>query len=444
MKYFGTDGFRGEANVNLTANHAFLVGLSLGAQLAHKSSKPFVFIGKDTRLSSSMLESAVAAGISSTGVGVKLLGVIPTPVVAYATANTDAVGAVMISASHNPYQDNGIKLFNEFGEKIDEETELRIEQVIDGLQEVQLASSDEIGYIEVDQVDVDYYLNYLQTNVPLDLSPYRIVIDCANGASVTTAEKVFKKTGCELIVMHNKPDGFNINTQCGSTHPESLVEKVLELNADMGFAFDGDADRCIGVDGKGNLITGDEFLFMYGRYLKENGQLLNNKVVTTVMANLGLYRAFDKLEIDTVQTDVGDKNVFEALNEHHAIIGAEQSGHIIFRDIASTGDGVLAALKMAELAVKTGKSLEQLTEDLIIYPQTLENIYVKDKVAALENSSLISKIKEVEERLGKEGRILVRPSGTEPLVRVMVEAPTSEICDNAVKEVIEHIKDLDL
>ena len=444
MKYFGTDGFRGKANVELTAKHAFMVGLSLGAQLVNKNDKPFVFIGKDTRLSSSMLESAVAAGVSSAGVGVKLLGVVPTPLVSFVTEHTEAVGAIMISASHNPYYDNGIKIFNEHGEKTDEQTEQLIENVIDEIEIIPLASPDKIGVIEADNEDVVRYIEYLHGSVPVDLTGYKLVLDCANGASVTTAKKAFENTGCELIVMNDKPDGYNINTNCGSTHPQDLVRQVLNNKADMGFAFDVDADRCIGVNDKGELITGDETLYLYARYLKENNKLKNNLVVTTVMANLGLFKAFEKLEIETVSTAVGDKYVFEALNEKDAIIGGEQSGHIIFRDLANTGDGVLTALKLASVAKEMGKSLSELTSDLAIYPQTLKNIKVVDKHSALENNALSNKIEDVRQRLNNDGRILVRPSGTEPLIRVMVEAKTQEICDGLVDEVIQLIQELNL
>lgn len=444
MKYFGTDGFREKANEGLTANHAFLVGQSFGAQLVKKNENPFIFIGKDTRLSGSMLEHALAAGASSVGVSVKLLGVVPTPLVSYVTAQSDAVGAVMISASHNPYYDNGIKLFNEQGEKVEAEVEMMIEKVIDNQASVELAPSNHIGTIEEDEEDIEKYLNYLRESVPVDLTGYKVVLDCANGASITTARKIFEQTGCDLIVIHDQPDGLNINTNCGSTHPQDLVKQVLEHQADMGFAFDGDADRCIGVNDKGELITGDEVLFLFGRYLKENNQLENNIVVTTVMANLGLFKALEQLDIETLSTDVGDKHVFEGLEKTQGVLGGEQSGHIIFRKFSKTGDGVLTALNLAMLVSEKKQSLSQLTSDLKIYPQTLKNIVVKDKNGALENSEVIDKIKDIENRLGKEGRILVRPSGTEPLVRVMVEASTQALCDQLVDETIELIQDLNL
>lgn len=444
MKYFGTDGFRGQANVGLTAKHAFMVGLSLGAQLVDKNENPFIFIGKDTRLSSSMLESALAAGVSSAGVSVKLLGVVPTPLVSHVTQHTDAVGAVMISASHNPYDDNGIKVFNEFGEKTDAETEQKIENVIDGLEEVVLASPDKIGVIKADSEDVDLYIQHLIEEVPLDLTGYKVVLDCANGAAVSTAQRIFEQTGCELIVLHNQPDGYNINTNCGSTHPEDLVKHVLEYQADFGFAFDGDADRCIGVDNQGRLITGDETLYLVGKNLKDKGQLKNNLVVTTVMANLGLFKALDKLGIETVSTAVGDKYVYEALTTKDALIGGEQSGHIIFSDLANTGDGVLTALMISKVVSENKQPLSDLVSDLLIFPQTLKNIRVNNKQAALENESLNEKVEEISQRLDKNGRILVRPSGTEPVIRVMVEAENQELCDSCVDEVIQLIQELNL
>lgn len=444
MKYFGTDGFRGKANLELTARHAFYVGLGLGSKLVKQFENSFIYIGKDTRLSSSMLESALAAGMSSAGVRVELLGVVPTPLVAYLTAQTKASGAIMISASHNPYYDNGIKIFNHLGEKADPQTEQFIEDVLDEIIKVDLALTNEIGIIEASTQDIDLYINYLYENIPVDLTGYTIVLDCGNGASVATARKAFERTGCHLIVLNDQPDGFNINAECGSTHPANLIAKVKEVNADMGFAFDGDADRCIGVTSSGKLVTGDEVLYIYGRHLKENNKLKNNLVVTTQMANLGLFRAFEELEIDTVSTLVGDKYVYEALNERDGIIGGEQSGHIIFRDLATTGDGVLTALKLCEVVATSQKSLDELSESLVIYPQTLKNVQVKNKHTAIENENLLNKVRETETVLGRDGRILVRPSGTEPLVRVMVEAKTQEQCDLLVDDVITLIEVMDL
>lgn len=437
MKYFGTDGFRGEANKTLNAHQAFLVGLSFGQQCKELYRDGFIYIGKDTRISSSMIEHALAAGLSSSGMNVKLLGVVPTPVVSYLTKSSEAVGAVMVSASHNPYRDNGIKLFNRLGQKIAPETEQKIEQVIDQEIEVELVDGDDIGTIETDNLSIQQYLDYLNKEVPLDLTGLKVVLDCANGASISTAQKVFEKTGCELVVLFNEPNGKNINLDCGSTHINNLKEKVLELNADVGFAFDGDADRCIAVNHLGQEVDGDHMIYIYGRYLKENNELKNNLVVTTVMANLGLFKALDELDIQTHKTAVGDKYVFEALNEYDGLIGGEQSGHIIFKKLANTGDGVLTALIMCHVMSHKNQSLAQLSEDLKIYPQRLKNVQVVDKHSALENKQLKHKIESVNEFLGDQGRLLVRPSGTEPLVRVMVEAQSQELCDQLVDEIID-------
>lgn len=440
MKYFGTDGFRGKVNYTLDALQAFKVGACLGNALYNKHGKKNVYVGMDTRLSSSMLEAGVASGLASMGMDVKLLGVVPTPVVSYITANSDAVGAVMISASHNPYYDNGIKLFSELGEKMDPDTEEYIERYLDNEFELEWVNGDNLGVIVYDDENtIHAYMDYLKENLSMDLSGLKIVLDCANGASVSTAKKAFELFGGEVVVMNDQPDGYNINTKCGSTHPEQLVQKVLELNADAGFAFDGDADRCIGVNHLGELVTGDDVLYLAGKYLKKNNKLKNNLVVTTVMANLGLFRALEREGIDYRSTQVGDKYVFEVLGQEDGVIGGEQSGHIIFKDIAHTGDGVLTALKLVEIMVHENKSLKELTNGLVIYPQTLKNLKVKDKQVVLEDSSVNDLIAEIETRLNKDGRILVRPSGTEPLIRVMVEAKDQLTCDSIVDEVIDYI-----
>lgn len=440
MKYFGTDGFRGKVNYTLDALQAFKVGACLGNALYNKHGKKNVYVGMDTRLSSSMLEAGVASGLASMGMDVKLLGVVPTPVVSYITANSDAVGAVMISASHNPYYDNGIKLFSELGEKMDPDTEEYIERYLDNEFELEWVNGDNLGVIvNDDENTIHAYMDYLKENLSMDLSGLKIVLDCANGASVSTAKKAFELFGGEVVVMNDQPDGYNINTKCGSTHPEQLVQKVLELNADAGFAFDGDADRCIGVNHLGDLVTGDDVLYLVGKYLKKNNKLKNNLVVTTVMANLGLFRALEREGIDYRSTQVGDKYVFEVLGQEDGVIGGEQSGHIIFKDIAHTGDGVLTALKLVEIMVHENKSLKELTNGLVIYPQTLKNLKVKDKQVVLEDSSVNDLIAEIETRLNKDGRILVRPSGTEPLIRVMVEAKDQLTCDSIVDEVIDYI-----
>lgn len=439
MKYFGTDGFRGKANESLTAYQAFLVGSGLGFLLRQEHIKPVVLIGKDTRLSSSMFESAIASGLSAHGCDVKLLGVCPTPMVSYGVENTDAVAAVMISASHNPYYDNGIKLFNESGEKMDSETELRIESYIDGTSELILPENEAIGTIAPDKSILELYMDHLVQSVEADLSGYKIILDCANGASVTTAQAIFERLGAQPIVIHNQPDGININTHCGSTHPESLIEAVLEHGADMGFAFDGDADRCIAVDNKGEIVDGDKTLYACGKFMRERGLLKNNLIVTTVMANLGLFKKFEEEGIDTEVTKVGDKYVYESLLLKDGMLGGEQSGHIIFKQFAHTGDGVLTALKLAEVVNQTNQSLHDNVKDLLIFPQTLKNVRVNNKEEAMSHEDVRKKMSEIDFRLGKNGRLLVRPSGTEPLVRVMVEAQTQELCDSLVDEVVDII-----
>lgn len=445
MKYFGTDGFRGKANESLTAQHAFQVGSALGYLLKKDHEKPLVLIGKDTRLSSSMFEYAMIAGLCANGCHVKQLHVCPTPMVSYLTANSNANGAIMISASHNPYYDNGIKLFNGEGRKMDSQTENLIEQYIEGKLEIILVENEEIGTVTEMDHGLEMYLNHLKEAVNnVDLSPYKIVLDCANGASVATAQEVFESLGAKVIMMHHHPDGININVKSGSTHPESLVQRVLQEKADMGFAFDGDADRCIAVDHKGNMVDGDKTLYACGLHMRTKGELNNDLIVTTVMANLGLFRKFEELNINTEVTAVGDKYVFEGMLTRDGMLGGEQSGHIIFKQYAMTGDGVLTALKLAQVVKETEKSLYDNTKELLIYPQSLKNIRVNDKERALSDEDVRKKMSEIDFRLGKSGRLLVRPSGTEPLIRVMVEAENQELCDLMVDEVIEIIKHKEL
>lgn len=439
MKYFGTDGFRGKANESLTALQAFKVGAAFGNLLKQTISKPTVLIGKDTRLSSGMFEAAIAAGLSAYGCHVGLLDVCPTPMLAHATKNSSANAGIMITASHNPFYDNGIKLFNEEGEKIAEEIEQQIERHLEGRAELILPDNAEIGLITHEPEALEKYLLHLKESVSTSLKGYKVVLDCANGASVTTAKRAFEMLEADVIVMHDQPDGLNINVECGSTHPHSLIEKVKEEKADMGFAFDGDADRCIAVDHTGELIDGDKTLYICGNFMRDQGELNNDLIVTTVMANLGLFRKWEELKFRTEVTRVGDKYVYEAMLSKDGMLGGEQSGHIIFKKHASTGDGVLTALKLSEVVASTKQSLHDLARDLIIYPQTLKNVRVNDKETALSDVDVRRKMSEIDHRLGKTGRLLVRPSGTEPLVRVMVEAESQEICDLFVKEVVDII-----
>lgn len=439
MKFFGTDGFRGRANDGLTAQQAFQVGSCLGYLLRQDDSRPEVLIGKDTRISSTMFEYALAAGLSAHGCDVLLLGVVPTPMVAYETLHSNASAAVMISASHNPYYDNGIKLFDSQGMKMNGKVEQQIESYLEGQMDILLPDNDSIGLIQQASGSMEHYLHHLKEISDFDLSSYKVVLDCANGAAYQTARKAFEQVGAEVIVINDQPDGFNINNQCGSTHPQELVQRVLEEKADFGFAFDGDADRCIGVDHTGELVDGDKILYACGLFMREQGALQNNLIVTTIMANMGLFKKLKELNIKTEVTQVGDKHVYEAMLTKDSMLGGEQSGHIIFRELFPSGDGVLTALKLAEVVVKTNKSLHDITKDLIIYPQTLKNVVVHDKEKAMSHVDVRKKMSEIDHRLGDSGRLLVRPSGTEPLVRVMVEAKTKEMSDAYVDEVVEVI-----
>ncbi len=437
-RYFGTDGIRGKANVSLDVMRAFQVGKCLG-HLYSKNGKTKIVIGKDTRLSSGMFENAIAAGISSCGCDAYLVGTCPTPSVAYLVKNEGFSCGVMISASHNPYYDNGIKVFNNVGQKLDAETEAILEDYIDGKFEIELVSGDHIGNVYDYSKGLDIYLDWMKSLFPNRFDGLNVALDCANGSSVTTAEKLLTELGAKCTVISNVPDGLNINTNCGSTHPENLQQLVRDGNYDLGLAFDGDADRLIAVDNEGNLVDGDSILYICGKYLKLQNKLTKNRVVTTVMANLGFFKAMEKAGIDTSSTQVGDKYVYECMCSEGYDLGGEQSGHIIFKQHATTGDGLLTACKLMEIVKATGKSIVELNEGLKIYPQLLVNVKVEDKEAKLQDPVLLAKVKEVETALAGNGRILVRPSGTEPLVRVMVEAETDELCQKYVQCVVDVI-----
>ena len=453
-KYFGTDGFRGEANVNLTADHAFRVGRFLGwyyTQLKRRSGgdgPAKIVIGKDTRRSSYMFEYSLVGGLVSSGADAYLLHVTTTPSVAYVCRTEDFDCGIMISASHNPYYDNGIKLINSFGEKMDEGTIAMVEAYLDGHLEAFGRTWEELPMAKRDQIGrtVDYvagrnrYIGYLISLGMYSFKGVKVGLDCANGSSWNIAKLVFDALGAKTYVINNEPDGYNINTNAGSTHIENLQKFVLDNGLDVGFAYDGDADRCLCVDEKGNVITGDHILYIYGRYMKERGKLLGNTVVTTVMSNFGLYKAFDDLGIDYAKTKVGDKYVYEYMMENGCRLGGEQSGHIIFSKYASTGDGILTSLKMMEVMMAKKKTLNQLCEGLSIYPQVLKNVRVADKAAAQADADVQAAVNEIAAKLGDTGRILVRESGTEPLIRVMVEAPTQEICQEYVDFVVERIQ----
>ncbi len=453
-KYFGTDGFRGEANVNLTADHAFKVGRFLGwyyTQLKRRNGQDGparIVIGKDTRRSSYMFEYSLVGGLVASGADAYLLHVTTTPSVAYVVRTEGFDCGIMISASHNPYYDNGIKLINGFGEKMEESVTALIEDYIDGnleafgrvWDELPLAKRDMIGRT-VDHVSGrNRYIGYLISLGMYSFKGMKVGLDCANGSSWNIAKNVFDALGAKTYLINADPDGYNINNNAGSTHIEVLQKYVLDNGLDVGFAYDGDADRCLCVDEKGNVITGDHILYIYGQYMKERGKLLGNTVVTTVMSNFGLYKAFDELGIDYAKTAVGDKYVYEYMMTNGCRLGGEQSGHIIFSKYASTGDGILTSLKMMEVMLAKKKTMSQLCDGLTIYPQVLKNVNVADKAVAQADPDVQAAVAEVAAKLGDSGRILVRESGTEPKIRVMVEAESMEICKEYVDFVVDTIK----
>ena len=441
-KYFGTDGFRGEAGVSLTAEHAYKIGRFLGWYYTERAGKKAqIVIGKDTRLSSYMFEYSLVSGITASGADAYLLHVTTTPSVAYVTLTEDFDCGIMVSASHNPYYDNGIKLINRHGEKMDEQTILKVEEYLDGkIPELPFASRDKIG------VTVDFfagrnrYIAYLLAQARKSFKNIRVALDCANGASWNIAKVVFDALGAKTYVINARPDGVNINTDCGSTHIEGLQKFMVENQLDVGFAFDGDADRCLAVDENGELVSGDSILYLYGVYLKEMGHLDNNTVVTTVMSNFGLYKAFDAAGIDYEKTAVGDKYVYENMMSNGNILGGEDSGHIIFSKYATTGDGILTAIKVMEVMLARKVPLSELTKGFVKYPQLLVNVKVKSKQEVNNDPEVQAEVKKVADALGDTGRILVRESGTEPLIRVMVEAATDEECSKYVYQVVDLIK----
>ncbi|MCI7814049.1 MAG: phosphoglucosamine mutase [Lachnospiraceae bacterium] len=441
-KYFGTDGFRGEANKTLTVEHAYQVGRFLGWYYKEKNHRKCkVVIGKDTRRSSYMFEYSLVAGLTASGADVYLLHVTTTPSVSYVVRTEDFDCGIMISASHNPYYDNGIKLLNDKGEKMDEETILKIEDYIDGkTEEVPFAVREEIGCTIDYAAGRNRYIGYLISLATRSYRNIKVGLDCANGSSWMIAKNVFDALGAKTYVINAQPDGTNINTNCGSTHIEVLQKYVKENHLDVGFAYDGDADRCIAVDENGNVVDGDAILYIYGCYMKERGKLTNNTVVTTVMSNFGLYKAFDAAGIEYEKTKVGDKYVYENMTQNGHRLGGEQSGHIIFSKYASTGDGILTSIKVMEVMMEKKMTLGQLTSPLKIYPQVLKNIRVNSKPEAQNDPDVQAMVEKVSQKLGNEGRILVRESGTEPVIRVMVEAESMETCECYVDEVLQVIR----
>ena len=435
MKYFGTDGFRGEANKVLTVEHAFRIGRYLGWYYG-KDHKAQVVIGKDTRRSSYMFEYALCAGLTSSGADAYMMHVTTTPSVSYIARSDDFDCGIMISASHNPYFDNGIKLLNGAGEKMEESVLEGIEQYLDSEDDIPYAVRENIGRT------VDYasgrnrYIGYLISLATRSYKGKKIGLDCANGSTWQMAKSIFDALGADTYVIGNTPDGLNINIDCGSTHMEHLQKFVLDNHLDAGFAFDGDADRCLAVDEKGNIITGDHILYICSKYMKEKGKFGESKVVTTVMSNMGLYKALDELNIGYEKTDVGDKYVAENMRQNGHLLGGEQSGHIIFGNLANTGDGLLTAIKLMEAVISSGYPLSKLAAPVRMLPQLMKNVRVENKRAAREHPAVVRAVQSVGERLDGIGRILLRESGTEPLIRVMVEAPTEEMCALCVDEVI--------
>ncbi len=440
MKYFGTDGFRGEANEVLTVEHAFKAGRYLGWYYGqeHRAS---VVIGKDTRRSSYMFEYSLVAGLTASGADVCLLHVTTTPSVSYVTRTEDFDCGIMISASHNPFYDNGIKIINGKGHKMEAEVEEKIEAYIDGeIPELPLAKKDKIGRTTDYSAGRNRYIGYLISLATRSFEGKRVGLDCSNGSAFMIAKSVFDALGAKTYVINNEPDGTNINANCGSTHIEVLQEFVKEKKLDAGFAYDGDADRCIAVDENGSVVDGDLILYICGKYMKETGRLNQDTIVTTIMSNLGLYKACDKAGLKYEKTAVGDKYVYENMVKNNYSLGGEQSGHIIFSKHATTGDGILTSLMIMEVMLEKKMSLGKLAEPVKIYPQLLKNVRVVDKKTARENEAVNRAVNAVAEALGDDGRILVRESGTEPVIRVMVEAVTDELCEKYVEQVIEVIR----
>ena len=453
-KYFGTDGFRGEANCTLTADHAFKVGRFLGwyyGQMKHRagSDEPAkIVIGKDTRRSSYMFEYSLVGGLVASGADAYLLHVTTTPSVAFVVRTEDFDCGIMISASHNPYYDNGIKLINGSGEKMDESVIRLVEAYLDGdlfafdrhWDELPLAKREQIGRTVDYVAGRNRYVGYLISLGMYSFKGKRIGLDCANGSSWNIAKSVFDALGAKTYVINAEPDGYNINRDAGSTHIEVLQKFVLEHNLDVGFAYDGDADRCLCVDELGNVVTGDHILYICGKYMKEKGMLPGNTVVTTIMSNFGLYKAFDELGIDYAKTKVGDKYVYEHMMLNNNRLGGEQSGHIIFSKHASTGDGILTSLMVMEVMMSRKKTLSELCQGFTFYPQVLKNVRVANKANAQNDEDVQAAVSQVAAALGDTGRILVRESGTEPVIRVMVEAESRETCEKYVDQVVDVIR----
>ncbi len=442
-KYFGTDGFRGEANVDLTVEHAYKIGRILGYYYGkkHPGEKCRVVIGKDTRRSSYMFEDALSSGLTASGADAYLLHVTTTPSVAYITRVDEFDCGVMISASHNPYYDNGIKIISSTGEKIDDATIEVFEGYLDGdMSAIPLARRDDIGRTVDYAAGRNRYIGYLISIAKKSFKDKHVALDCANGSASSIAKPVFDALGAHTHVMANEPNGVNINNNCGSTHIERLCEFVLKEGCDIGFAYDGDADRCLAVDEKGNVVNGDQIMYICGKYMYEQGKLNNDTIVTTVMSNFGLYKALDREGIKYEKTKVGDRFVYENMVLNGNSLGGEQSGHIIFSKNATTGDGILTSLKLMDVFLEKKLPLSELTKECPMYPQCLKNVRVRSKQEAQDDERVIDAVRRAEEKLGDRGRVLLRQSGTEPVIRVMAESIDAAECEETVDEIIEVMK----
>ena len=440
-KYFGTDGIRGIAGESLTADLSFKVGKALGKLLTEKKEHPKVVIGRDTRISCDMIEQALTAGLTSTGVNVMTVGTIPTPAIAYLTKTIETDSGIMISASHNPYQDNGIKIFGPDGFKLTDEQELEIESLIDNSEQIKNASFEKIGKLYGGSELSQKYVQHIKQSISGDLSNIKIALDCANGATTGVAPYIFGDLEADIETIGCQPNGININDNVGSTKIDTISAFVKENSVDVGFAFDGDGDRVLAVDANGNIVDGDKIMFILAKHLKEQGELKDNMVVSTVMSNIGFYKAIEENGLQSVKTAVGDRYVVEEMRNNNYSLGGEQSGHIILMNYATTGDGILTAVKLASIIKSTGKSLEELASEVSIYPQKLVNIKVIDKKAAMEDSEILAECEKVEKELEGNGRILLRASGTENLIRVMVEASSDELTDKYCEQVAKIVRE---
>ena len=440
-KYFGTDGIRGIAGESLTADLSFKVGKALGKLLTEKKDHPKVVIGRDTRISCDMIEHALTAGLTSTGVNVMTVGTIPTPAIAYLTKTIETDSGIMISASHNPYQDNGIKIFGPDGFKLTDEQELEIESLIDNSEQIKNASFEKIGKVYGGNELTQKYIQHIKQSITGDLSDIKIALDCANGATTGVAPFIFGDLEADIETIGCQPNGININDNVGSTKIATISEFVKENNVDVGFAFDGDGDRVLAVDAEGNVVDGDKIMFILAKHLKEQGELKDNMVVSTVMSNIGFYKAMEENGLQSVKTAVGDRYVVEEMRKNDYSLGGEQSGHIVLMNYATTGDGILTAVKLSNIIKTSGKSLKELASEVSIYPQKLVNIKVVDKKTAMEDAEILAECEKVEKELEGNGRILLRASGTENLIRVMVEASSDELTDKYCEQVAKIVRE---